>query len=68
MKISKISLTILILICAVGIAAAAELPDIKVAEGYNDLGNGSYFNEAKNIEILKTWMIILKMTVTSNTP
>lgn len=51
MKISKISLTILILICAVGIAAAAELPDIKVAEGYNDLGNGSYFNEAKNIEM-----------------
>lgn len=51
MKISKISLTILILICAVGIAAAAELPDIKVAEEHNDLGNGSYFNEAKNIEM-----------------
>ena len=51
MKISKITLVILILTCAVGIAAAAEFPDIKVAEGYTDLGNGSYSNEAKNIEM-----------------
>lgn len=51
MKISKISLAILILICAVGIVAAADLSDIKVAEGFDDLGNGSYTNEAKNIEM-----------------
>jgi hypothetical protein len=51
MKISKISLAILILICAVGIVAASELPDFKLADGYNDLGNGSYTNEAKNIEL-----------------
>ena len=51
MKISKISLAIVILICAIGIAAATDLPDIKVAEGYKDLGDGSYTNEAEHIEM-----------------
>ena len=51
MKISKISLAILILICAIGIVAASELPDFKLADGYDDLGNGSYTNEAKNIKL-----------------
>ena len=38
MKLIKISLAILILICAVGMVAAVELSDIKAAEGFEDLG------------------------------
>ena len=51
MKITKISLAILILICAIGIASAATIPDIKVADGFKDLGDGSYTNDADNIDI-----------------
>ena len=38
MKLTKISLAILILICTVGMVAAVELSDIKAAEGFEDLG------------------------------
>ena len=51
MKITKISLAILILICTIGIVAAAEVSDFKVADGYKDYTAGSYMNDAENIEI-----------------
>ncbi len=51
MKITKISLTILILICAMGIVTAASISDIKVTNGFEDLGDGSYTNDAENINI-----------------
>lgn len=51
MNITKISLAILILICAIGIVAAAEVSDFKVADGYKDSGLGTYFNEDETIEI-----------------
>ena len=40
MKLTKISLAILILICAVGMVSAVELSDIKVADGFKNLGAG----------------------------
>jgi hypothetical protein len=49
MKIPKITLFIMVLICSIGIACAADLSDIKVADGFEDLGNGSYINEKDNI-------------------
>lgn len=51
MKITKISLAILILVCTIGIVAAAEVADFKVMNGYNNLGDGNYLNDAENIEI-----------------
>ncbi|WP_405290549.1 hypothetical protein [Methanobrevibacter sp.] len=51
MKLTKISLAILILICAVGMVAAVEISDIKVAEGFENLGAGNYVNDANNVYI-----------------
>ena len=51
MKLTKISLAILILICAVGMVAAVEISDIKVADGFENLGGGNYANDANNINI-----------------
>ena len=51
MKLTKISLAILILICAVGMVSAVELSDIKVADGFENLGAGNYANDANNINI-----------------
>ena len=51
MKLIKISLAILILICAVGMVAAVELSDIKAAEGFEDLGEWYYENDANHINI-----------------
>lgn len=51
MKLTKISLAILILICAVGMVAAVELSDIKAAEGFEDLGEGYFENDANHINI-----------------
>jgi hypothetical protein len=51
MKISKILIAALILICAIGIVSAAELPNLQVPDTFKDLGGGSYSNEADNIEI-----------------
>ena len=41
----------LILICAIGIASAASVSDMKVADGFKDLGEGSYTNDADKINI-----------------
>ena len=51
MKIQKILLGLMIVICTIGIVAAADIPDMKVANGYENLGNGSYDNLADNISI-----------------
>lgn len=51
MKISKILIAALILICAIGIVSAAELPDLQVPDTFKDLNGGSYSNEADDIEI-----------------
>lgn len=51
MKISKILIATLILICAIGIVSSAELPNLQVPDTFKDLGSGSYSNEADNIEI-----------------
>lgn len=51
MKISKILIAALILICAIGIVSAADLPDLQVPDTFKDLGGGSYSNEADDIEI-----------------
>ena len=51
MKLTKISLAILILICAIGMVAAVELSDIKAAEGFEDLGEWYYENDANHINI-----------------
>lgn len=51
MKLIKISLAILILICAVGMVAAVELSDIKAAEGFEDLVEWYYKNDANHINI-----------------
>lgn len=51
MKLKKISLAILLLICAVGMVAAVEISDIKVADGFQNLGDGNYGNDANNINI-----------------
>ncbi|WP_405295038.1 hypothetical protein [Methanobrevibacter sp.] len=51
MKITKVSLAMLILICAIGIVAAAELSDFKVGEGYTTLKEGSYTNGEESIAI-----------------
>lgn len=51
MKVTRICLAMIILICAIGIVAAEEVSDIKVATGYENLGNGSYTNNAENIAI-----------------
>jgi len=41
----------LILICAIGIVAAANVSDIKVAAGFENLGDGNYKNDANDIGI-----------------
>lgn len=51
MKIAKITILALILLCAVGMVAAADIASMKVANGYENIGNGSYSNVAENIEI-----------------
>jgi hypothetical protein len=51
MKIQKIFLGILIVICTIGIVAAADISDMKVANGYENLGSGSYDNLADSISI-----------------
>ena len=51
MKLTKISLAILILICAVGMVSAVELSDIKVADGFKNIGAGNYANDANNVNI-----------------
>ena len=51
MKIAKISIALLILICAIGIVSAVELSDFKVADGYTTLSNGSYNNADETIAI-----------------
>ena len=51
MKISKILIAALILICAIGIVSSAELPNLQVPDTFKDLGDGSYSNEADDIEI-----------------
>lgn len=51
MKLTKISLAILVLICAIGMVAAAEISDIKVADGFENQGDGDYENDATHIDI-----------------
>ena len=50
MKLTKIGF-VLLLIFAIGIVSAATVSDIKVADGYKDLGEGSYTNDADKINI-----------------
>ena len=51
MKINKIGFVLLLLIFAIGIVSAATVSDIKVADGFKDLGDGSYTNDADKINI-----------------
>ena len=51
MKSLKIIIVALILICLAGMVAAADISDMKIADGYINQGNGTYGNEAKNIQI-----------------
>ena len=50
MKSSKIILAALILICAIGIVAAADIDNMKVPDGFEAIGSGGYLNE-ENIQI-----------------
>lgn len=47
----KILLFVLVLVCTVGIVAAADIGNLKVSDGFDNLGNGSYSNSADKIEI-----------------
>lgn len=51
MNLTKISLAILILICAIGMVSAAEISDIKIADGFENLGDGNYENDANHIKL-----------------
>jgi len=51
MKINKIGFVLLLLIFAIGIVSTATVSDIKVADGFKDLGDGSYTNDADKINI-----------------
>lgn len=50
-NMKKILLFVLVLVCTVGIVAAADIGNLKVSDGFDNLGNGSYSNSADKIEI-----------------
>ena len=51
MKIAKITVLAVILLATVGMVAAVDIGNLKVSDGFENLGEGSYSNEADNIEI-----------------
>ena len=51
MKTAKIILAALILLCTVGMAAAVDIGDMKTTDGYVNLEDGTYGNEAEDIQI-----------------
>lgn len=51
MKISKILVLGLILVCAVGIVSATDISKLKMPDNYLNLGDGTYGSEVDDVEI-----------------
>lgn len=51
MKISKIFIGALILICAMGVVCATDITKLQMPENYMNLGDGSYGSEVDDVEI-----------------
>lgn len=51
MKISKLVILALMLVCTIGIVSAADLPELKVPDKFTNLDGESYTNQAEGIEL-----------------